>query len=426
MTNNIFSYDLPIGEIKTNLPLNWMREDDVKINHITDVKEFKKDNFNFISLNFQRLENLPEDQLISLLNKDYVNLINTDIAKLIIDFSNEGVILDYYFLAIHRMISKWKIKSSNIYFISCDTKLGENYETWAIKHGVSKINIISLNKHLTISKGWIREIEKFNIDDFKVDRIREKKFTCLNGDFKSWRLLLVTELFKRGLDKDGYISLIGNYGEDPLIEWEIDNVDKNLIKYYKDIIYPKLPIVTEIEKNLTLGKSIVDFYKNKEVDIDNWNEKVSKYPLDYVHEMYTNTYFNVVTETAYNWDSSSILGNSVYLSEKTLKPIFGMQPFIVVTNPGFLKFLKSMGFETFPEFFDESYDEIEHPLERMSAIVKEIKKICSLSYEEIHDKYYSIFDKLEHNRNRLLEISDDKKIVHGNYSAVFKTEKKEC
>jgi hypothetical protein len=78
-----------------------------------------------------------------------------------------------------------------------------------------------------------------------------------------------------------------------------------------------------------------------------------------------------------------------------------------------------MGFETFPEFFDESYDEIENPWERMYIIVKEIKKICSLSLEELHDRYYNIFDKLEHNRNRLIEIVDDREINYGNYLDVF-------
>jgi len=78
-----------------------------------------------------------------------------------------------------------------------------------------------------------------------------------------------------------------------------------------------------------------------------------------------------------------------------------------------------MGFETYPEFFDESYDEIENPKERMSTIVKEIKKICSLSFEELHDRYYNIFDKLEHNRNRLIEIVDDIEINYGNYLNVF-------
>jgi hypothetical protein len=334
-----------------------------------------------------------------VLNKELINLINTDVVKLIIDFSYEGNHRPSWFLSIHRMIKKYRIKSSNVYFISNDNKLCENYDTWSERYNVSKINIIELNRYLEEAKPWIRDIDKFPIEDFKVDRIREKKFTCLNGAFREIRIIIVSELFRSGFENDGYISYIGNYDEDSPIEANIDNVDKDLIKYYMDIIYPKIPIVVDLEKDIELIEPYIG--------------------LSYVHEMYTNSYFNIITETSYNWDSSSILDNNIYLTEKTYRPIFGMQPFIVVSNPGFLKFLKYMGFKTFPEFFDESYDEIENPIERMNTIVNEVKKICSLSHEELHDRYYNIFDKLEHNRNRLIEIVDDRKMNYGNYLDVF-------
>ena len=334
-----------------------------------------------------------------MLNKELINLINTNVIKLILDFSAEGTPHHSWFFPIHRMIKKYKIKSSNVYFISMDMKLGENYDIWSEKLNLPKINIIGLNYLVEYLTSVILKKKKFPIEDFKVDKIREKKFTCLNGAYRENRIIIVSELFRNGLDKDGYISLLGNYGEDPLTEWEIDNVDKDLIKYYMDNVYPRLPIVVDLEKDVELIEPYIGH--------------------SYIHEMYTNSYFNIVTETSYNFDSTAIIGNSIFLTEKTYRAIFGMQPFIVVSNPGFLKFLKSIGFKTFPEFFDESYDEIENPIERMSTIVNEIKKICSLSLEELHDRYYNIFDKLEHNRNRLIEMVNDRKMNYGNYLDVF-------
>jgi len=344
-----------------------------------------------------------------VLNKELINLINTDIAKLIIDFSFEGNVSESWFIPIHRVIKRYRIKSANVYFISCDMKLGEHYKTWAEKYNVPKINIIELNRYLEEANPWIRDIDKFPIEDYKVDRIREKKFICLNAAYRGTRVIIVSELLRSGFENDGYISYIGNYGEDPPINWELeDEVDKDLIKYYMDNVYPRLPMVTNMEKDVEL---IAQHHP--------WRAKDVYIGSSYSHEMYTNSYFNIVTETSYNWNSTSIIGNNVYLTEKTYRPIFGMQPFIVVSNPGILKHLKSMGFETFPEFFDESYDEIEDSRERMNAIVKEIKKVCSLSLEELHDRYYNIFDKLEHNRNRLIEIVDDREINYGNYLDVF-------
>jgi hypothetical protein len=53
-------------------------------------------------------------------------------------------------------------------------------------------------------------------------------------------------------------------------------------------------------------------------------------------------------------------------------------------------------------------------------VLDEIKKVCSLSNEELHNKYYSIFDKLEYNRNRLLEISTNLDFVVGNLFDILK------
>ena len=171
--------------------LRWDKK--VNVNHITDVKEFKKDNSNFITLNLHETYDF-----IEWLNRELVDLINDDVTKLIIDFANEGLVRESWFFAIHRMIKKYKIKSSKIYFISCDIKLSENYDTWTEKYNVPKINIIELNRYLEEAKLWIEDIDKFPIEDFKVDRVREKKFTCLNGSYREHRIIIVSELFRNG------------------------------------------------------------------------------------------------------------------------------------------------------------------------------------------------------------------------------------
>ena len=161
------------------------------------------------------------------------------------------------------MIKKSNIKSSNIYFISNDCKLGENYDTWIKRYTIPKINIIEVNRYLEEAKPWVRDIDKFPIEDFKRDRIREKKFTCLNGAFRVHRSKIVSELFRSGLDKDGYISYIGNYGEDLPINSDLQpELDDDTIKYFIDTIVPRLPIALDLEKDVELiepylGKFII-------------------------------------------------------------------------------------------------------------------------------------------------------------------------
>lgn len=67
-----------------------------------------------------------------------------------------------------------------------------------------------------------------------------------------------------------------------------------------------------------------------------------------------------------------------HLTEKALRPLACGQPFILAATPGSLRYLQSYGFETFAPFIDETYDCIQNPLDRLKAIVKEMKRIHSL------------------------------------------------
>ena len=97
-----------------------------------------------------------------------------------------------------------------------------------------------------------------------------------------------------------------------------------------------------MEKMIKKEKSIIDFE-----DIENvWGFAFEN------SENYKSTYFSIVTETLFYE-----FGN--YLSEKTWKPIAHLHPFIFVGRPGMLKFLHSLGFKTFSEYWDESYDTVE-------------------------------------------------------------------
>jgi hypothetical protein len=87
---------------------------------------------------------------------------------------------------------------------------------------------------------------------------------------------------------------------------------------------------------------------------------------------------------------------AVFISEKTFKPIACMHPFIILGGRGSLRAIREMGYKTFSDFIDESYDELP-TFERMDAIIQVLKDI-----DEIEDKlewFKSMRDVLEHNYN---------------------------
>lgn len=89
----------------------------------------------------------------------------------------------------------------------------------------------------------------------------------------------------------------------------------------------------------------------------------------YREEWYQDTCFSISVET-----EPTLKKGCVFLTEKTFKPLSCGHPFIVVGNPGSLKLLRKNGFKTFPELFDETYDEIQSTSDRLAYIIAQIKK----------------------------------------------------
>ena len=73
-----------------------------------------------------------------------------------------------------------------------------------------------------------------------------------------------------------------------------------------------------------------------------------------------------------------------------------------------------MGFQTFPEMFDESYDEISNNVERANFILDEVERVCNMDTEELHKIYVSLLPKIKHNHKlmkNILKILETKMLI---------------
>ena len=92
------------------------------------------------------------------------------------------------------------------------------------------------------------------------------------------------------------------------------------------------------------------------------NNSLPTASADYCTQDYQQTAIEVVLETLFD-------DSRLHLTEKSLRPIACGQPFILAATAGSLAYLRSYGFKTFSSVFDESYDTIADPIERLDAIV---------------------------------------------------------
>ena len=100
----------------------------------------------------------------------------------------------------------------------------------------------------------------------------------------------------------------------------------------------------------------------------------SHYSADFDIKDYEATDIEVVLETLFD-------DSRLHLTEKSLRPVACGQPFIFAGTHGSLEYLRSYGFRTFGDVWDESYDNIKDPRRRLQAIADLMQQISIWSPE---------------------------------------------
>ena len=85
---------------------------------------------------------------------------------------------------------------------------------------------------------------------------------------------------------------------------------------------------------------------------------------------YLDTYFSLVTETVYDYPYS-------FRTEKIWKPIAMGHPWIAVANRGFYRDMHNMGFRTFGQVIDESFDLIDNNQDRLQRTAVIVEDLCN-------------------------------------------------
>ena len=149
---------------------------------------------------------------------------------------------------------------------------------------------------------------------------------------------------------------------------------------------------------------IEQLYAKPFLDGITWKDPVPRYDL------YNQTNFELVCETLGNDD------NVFWPTEKITKPITMRHPFIVFGGQHFLKHLKTLGFQTFHEHINESYDNIADPRERTKAIADLVKSFDLPKAQKFFADTRQICD---HNFNHMCLLHGrqtyDKSVVLKNY-----------
>lgn len=297
-------------------------------------------------------------------------------AYLMIDNSLEGYHSDDIFEYLHNSAVSRFISPRNIIYVTGNLIIDERLEKWkSLNKGKIPIRVIpyphfefdigaktfDFRKHdgSPLPTTWTHHQHKESLGDGAV-----KLYNFLSKKPRDHRAWMYSSLSKWNMLGAGIVSM-------------------NPTEYNEKIVidYNELSAEDVTNMNSTLPIYAYD---------DNTNDKEFDYYMyNFNQRAVLDSYISIISETHFE-DAQGTL----FLSEKTFKTIACQSPFMVLGNKGSLKKLKQMGYKTFDDIIDESYDELDS-IHRINAIIDELRRWESNPEKNRHFKW--LYPILEHN-----------------------------
>lgn len=225
--------------------------------------------------------------------------------------------------------------------------------------------------HGLLSIEWYRSHQFENIQPNNNFDRTYITYNNLTTHKRLYRSNLLIELTKQNLLEHGYVSF--NAPNPKLIQNSIYAYKYLLPTSHKENIENNLDLLAN---RYILDSDSVDGTYSAKLNVNGMQK----------------AFVNLVTETIF-------YENKVHLTEKAFKPVVAKMPFILLAGPGSLSYMKSYGFKTFGDFWDESYDEIISPEKRFNEVVKLLKQLSAYSIHELQEMHKKMIPILEHNFN---------------------------
>jgi len=401
-----FKNFLQLSVFNVNLNSNTLAQNMISINEFKKNKNKFKNDVNFYlvepfgSFNHflgKQFGGFSETNFIDFISKSSLEEIKTNSNFfLLINYGTEGVFPVDCFKNLYEILEARDIPRNKVILLTAAADIKElhkkirnhnpdkikvEYWPWSLRYKAKELKEIYDGENYKFWDNIEQENTIVHEDDLNVNNIRKSKFLLFNRRLRPQRWVL--------------LSLLGtDFIKNNLVSFDKDLFDReNEIDFFKHHVSNKnhLNAYNGSHELIKLGKSTIDYDDINSVWGFNFEKK----------EPYLNSYIHLCSETNFYEDG-------LYFSEKTWKPMAHLQPFIQINKANALANIRKIGFKTFHPFINENYDTIYDDRERMDFIYEEIKRINSLSIEEIHDWYYSIKEILIHNRNLLFTFADKK------------------
>jgi len=293
-----------------------------------------------------------------------------------------NLIYSYEFESIRKFVQNNLL--NNVTVITCE------YETSRyLQHLYPEVHIESMNTLITTYRNYLQKPVGISFSPQSI----QNKFLCLNLRYEPYRHIIAAHTVQKSSivtwnnnKRDWHktvsnkldINYLNNTSPINFDYWKVQNP-----KYFDSVnkgthlINENFPLRLEKEKHLSRI------------------ECGSQYPLPY--EEYSKTFCHIINETTFFKPFATF-------SEKVVNTMYCLRPFIMVSTPKSLEYLKKLGFKTFDQWWDESYDQEQDHEKRLIKILELIDYIDSFSVNDLQMIYKEMNNVLQHNFNQLKDV----------------------
>ena len=302
---------------------------------------------------YGRLErHSPSGRAVDALDAEDIFDLQSGRSILVMDFSNEGPSFSKpIWDSFHGVIEDLGIAKDRIVIVQQNRDMEKDYRLVygldGLRFCISDYFVKNVGYDFWQQGGNITESSEFKDIHYYPARSDEPGpiYLCLNGALRWLRVVTYRYLSLTGNLEKGLVSFHGAGPDNP----KANEIDLSASPVGGDS--PLAPYIDGVEA----------WIPRQAIRFDGREEKGNSLANVYIPHAYLSTCFSIVTE-------SDFFGSGIdRITEKTMKAACMGHPMVILGPAGALKALRKFGFRSFPELFDESYDDIEDPAERFLA-----------------------------------------------------------
>lgn len=263
-----------------------------------------------------------------------------------------------------------------------DVGLNINISDWLLEH-----TSLVVKRALEINK--VNELGyKFELPLLDFEAERKYNFLCLNRVPKAHRIAFLARIYKNDVIYNTDWSLLFSPSEFEILygEGKTFNIEHFSSFFTRNELLNHEPFL----KYFFYTKKKSHFEPNSKGLFNFFGDTKSTH----YSKTYKNSFISLITETSFH-------NNEEHISEKSLKPFVNLHLGIFLAPYNHLQRLKGYGFETFESLWNEDYDKIYNPMERMEEVSLLVE---SLNKTNIIDLYKKAKEILEFNQNHFLNF----------------------